>query len=51
MTGVDARSVAPFTSCMAHRVLPGIINLVNAATHPFKGPDGHELLASFLPLL
>ncbi len=32
-------------------VISGIINLVKAATHPSKHPGGHELLASFPPLL
>ena len=31
--------------------ISGIINLVNAAAHPSKHTAGHELLASFPPLL
>jgi hypothetical protein len=32
-------------------LISGIINLVKVATHPSKHSGGHELLASFPPLL
>jgi hypothetical protein len=37
-------------SC-ATLAISGIINLVKAATHPFKHPGRHELLASLPSLL
>ena len=48
MGGVHPLALAHGEAC---RAIPGITNLVNAATHPSKHPAGHELLASFPPLL
>jgi hypothetical protein len=50
LTSSELKATTPLIQRLkACRAISGIINLVNAATHPSKHAAGHELLASFPP--